>query len=139
MSPVSTRILVVATAGAGGDLQPLVAAALALRERGHEILFVGDASVERTLAPLAVATKVLPAELDLGPRLIAATREAMSASGGELAAAGPIVRERMSEWAAEVARPVAGVVREWRPVAAVTSLFGVEVFARVPPRAHGRP
>ena len=41
------KILVLATAGAGGDLQPLLAATLALRERGHSLVLFGDASVAR--------------------------------------------------------------------------------------------
>jgi UDP:flavonoid glycosyltransferase YjiC (YdhE family) len=133
VSAVSSRVLVVATAGAGGDLQPLVAAALALRERGHETLFVGDRSVERSLRPLDVETEVLASELDLGPRLVAAIRDAMSSTGGDMVAAGPIVRERMSTWAADAAGPVAEVVRDQGPAAIVTSLFGVEVLAAVAP------
>ncbi|TMD84407.1 MAG: UDP-N-acetylglucosamine--N-acetylmuramyl-(pentapeptide) pyrophosphoryl-undecaprenol N-acetylglucosamine transferase, partial [Chloroflexi bacterium] len=41
------RILIVATGGAGGDLPPLAAASLALRDRGHDTIFVGDAAVQR--------------------------------------------------------------------------------------------
>src|SRR5262245_20355672 len=40
-SPTMSRVLVVATSGAGGDLQPLVSAALALRDRGHRLLAAG--------------------------------------------------------------------------------------------------
>jgi hypothetical protein len=94
VSAVPRRVLVVATAGAGGDLQPLVAAALALRSHGHEAFFVGDGSVERALRAVDAPTEVLPSELDLGPRLVASIRDAMAATGGDLAAAGPIVRER---------------------------------------------
>src|SRR5207247_8982435 len=90
-----SRFLVVATAGAGGDLPPLIAAALALRDRGHETFFVADRSVEHTLAGLGVEVRVLPSELDLGPRLVAAIREAMAATGGDLGAAGPLVETRM--------------------------------------------
>jgi UDP:flavonoid glycosyltransferase YjiC (YdhE family) len=127
-------VLVVATAGAGGDLQPLVAAALALRERGHETVFVGDASVARSLGPLGVETEVLTSELDLGPRLVGAIRDAMTSTGGDLAAAGPIVRARMTAWAKEIALPVAEIARTRAPGLIVTSLFGVEaVAAALPP------
>jgi hypothetical protein len=122
---LSGRVLVVATAGAGGDLQPLVAAALALRDLDYETAFVGDASVARSLQPLRIETEVLAPELDLGPRLVGTIRDAMTATGGHLGAAGPIVRERMSEWAREAARPVAEIARERLPAAIVTSLFGV--------------
>ena len=123
-----SRILVVATGGAGGDLQPLVAAALALRERGHETPFAGDGSVQRSLRELGVAVELLPPELDLGPRLAGSIREAMATTSGDLAAAGPIVQQRMASWAREVAAPVSEAITRLRPDCVVTSLFGVEVL-----------
>ena len=127
------RVLVVATAGAGGDLQPLIAAALAMRSRGHDVSFVGDGSVEQALRSVNVPTEALPRELDLGPHLIAAIREAMASGGGDLVAAGPVIRERMTAWAREVAQPVAATVREQDPAVILTSLFGVEVLHLVSP------
>jgi UDP:flavonoid glycosyltransferase YjiC (YdhE family) len=88
--------LIVAIGGAGGDLQPLVAAALAVRERGYRISFIGDRSVARALSDLEVDVQVLPSEHDLGPRLASAIRDAMAATGGDIVAAGPIVEERMA-------------------------------------------
>src|SRR6266508_3097218 len=127
------RYLVVATAGAGGDLQPLIASAMGLRDRGHETVFLGDPSVRRSLGGLGLEVRVLPEELDLGPWLIAAVREAMAATGGDAGAAGPIVLERMKVWARELAGPVAEEVRDLRPDALVTSLFGVEVIEAASP------
>ena len=108
------RVLVIATAGAGGDFQPLMSAASALRDRGHGITVLGDRSVERSLAGLKMRTEVLPSDLDLGPTLGGAIRDAMTATGGDLAAAGPIVRERMTAWAIEVAGPIARAIRSQR-------------------------
>jgi EryCIII-like glycosyltransferase len=118
----------VATAGAGGDLQPLIAAALGLRGRGYDVTFVGDASVDRALRGVDVPVSVLSPELDLGPRLVGAIRQAMASTGGDLAAAGPLLREAMTEWAREVADPVRAVVLETDPAAIVTSLFGLEAL-----------
>ena len=123
-----SRILVVATGGAGGDLQPLIAAALALRERGHETSFAGDGSVKRSLGDLGVSVELLPPELDLGPRLASSVRDAMAATSGDLVAAGPIVQERMATWGHEVAAPVSQAITRLRPDCVVTSLFGVEVL-----------
>jgi len=129
-----SRFLVVATGGAGGDLQPLVAAALALRERGHEIHFVGDRSVERALSALDVEVEVLPPNLDLGPRLAGAIRAAMAATGGDLVAAGPLVEEAMAAWAQEVEAAIEPSITRVKADAMVTSLFGVEVLkAAAPP------
>lgn len=134
MSASRAPVLVVATAGVGGDLQPLLGAALALRGKGHETLFVGDRSVERSVGHLGVETVVLASELDLGPRLVAAIRDAMAATGGDLAAAGAIVRDRMTIWAHETARPLAEIVRDREPALIVTSLFGVEVLHALAPK-----
>jgi UDP:flavonoid glycosyltransferase YjiC (YdhE family) len=127
------RVVIVATAGAGGDLPPLVATAVALRDRGHDVLAVGDRSVIRSLWPLGVAGHVLPPEFDLGPRLIGAIREAMAATGGDLAAAGPILQDRMTGWASETAKPVGDILRDLEPAVVLTSLFGVEVLEAVSP------
>ena len=127
------QFLVVATSGAGGDLQPLIAAALALRDRGSALRFVGDRAVGRALTGLGLDVQVLPPELDLGPRLAHAVREAMAATGGDIVAAGPIVEERMASWAQEVAEPISRTVAELQPDAIVTSLFGVEVIQRSAP------
>ena len=123
-----SRILIVATGGAGGDLQPLVAAALALRERGHETPFAGDASSQRLLRDVGVAVELLPPELDLGPWLAEAVREALAATSGDPVAAGPIVQQRMAAWAQALATPVSQATTRLRPDCVVTSLFGVEVL-----------
>lgn len=124
-----SRILVVATGGAGGDLQPLLAVAQALHERGHTMDFAGDRSVERAVAEFADGVELLPGELDLGPRLATSIREAMVATSGDLTAAGPLVQASMGSWAREVSEPVAALIARGRPSAVVTSLFGVEVLA----------
>ena len=128
-----SRILAVATAGAGGDLQPLLAAALALGNRGQDLRVLGDRTVERAVSGLGIPFEALPQELDLGPALIGAIREAMRTSGGDLDAAGPIVQERMTAWAEALAQPVAEALRAHPPDAVVTSLFGVEVLNFVSP------
>jgi EryCIII-like glycosyltransferase len=83
---------------------------------------------------LGLDVRVLPSELDLGPRLAGAVRDAMAQTGGDIAAAGPIVEQRMADWAGEVAQPISRSVAELRPDAVVTSLFGVEAIQRAEPR-----
>ena len=129
-----TQFLIVTIGRAGGDLQPLVAAALAVRDGGHQIAFLGDGSVGRALRPLGVDVQVLPSELDLGPRLAGAIRSAMAATAGDIHAAGPIIEQRMAEWAGEAAQPIGRAIAQRRPDAVVTSLFGVEVVQRAEPR-----
>src|SRR5437870_12618612 len=107
--------LVVAIGGAGGDLPPLIGAALALRDRGHEVRFVGDLSVERTLAPVGVDVTTLAPGLDLGPRLGAAIAQAMSVTGGDLEKAGPMVEAGLADWARDLAPNLRSIVEEVRP------------------------
>lgn len=126
-----SRVLIVATAGAGGDLPPLVAAALALRGRGHQTVFVGDASVARLLRPSGIESEMLPPALDLGPRLGSAIAEATAATRGDLHVAGSIVQARLGTWAQEVAGPLAVAIRRHDPAALITSLFGVEAVGLV--------
>lgn len=128
-----SRFLVLALGGAGGDLPPLLGGALALREREHDIHFVGDAAVARTLHPQGIDVEVLPAELDLGPRLVGIIRNAMTATGGDPAAAGALVEQGLAQWADETATPVAEASRRLQPDAVVTSLFGVEAVLEVAP------
>ena len=120
------RFLVVATAGAGGDLPPLAAASLALRDRGHDTIFIGDAPVQRLLGPLRVDVDILPKEFDLGPRMAGVIQNAMQVTGGDLAKAGPLVQRGLTVWAHEVAEPISRLIDRHRPTAIVTSLFGVE-------------
>lgn len=127
------RVHVVATAGAGGDLQPLLAAVVALRDRGHEVSLVGDHSVGRAAAGLSIGAEALPPEYDQGPVLVAAVRDAMSQADGDATQAGPIVRQHMTSWAESVASSVAASIHSRKPDVVMTSLFGVEAMAVVDP------
>ena len=118
------RILVLATGGAGGDLQPLMAVALKLASRGHELVFSGDLSVAATVQPLGIETIVAPPEHDLGPRLFAVYRDAQ---GLEQSAQGDHVRQQIAFWSAELAPAVQRLIHERKPDLLLTSLFGASV------------
>lgn len=118
------RILVLATAGAGGDLQPLIAAGVGLRQRGHQLTFLGDATVVAELSPLGFETAVLPPEHDLGPQLIAAIKDSLRL---EESARGHFVEQRLSAWSKGLAPLVEDRVRTFAPDLLLTSLFGVGV------------
>lgn len=132
-SGTMARVHFVATAGAGGDLQPLLATAVALRDRGHDVSLVGDRSVERAVVDLSMEAEALPPEYDLGPALVAAVRDAMSEAGGDVTQAGPIVQHRMTDWAEAVAPAVASSIRARKPDVLLTSLFGVEALQAADP------
>lgn len=127
------RVHIVATAGAGGDLQPLLATAVALRDRGHDVSLVGDRSVERAATDLSMRVEALPPEYDLGPALVAAVRDAMSESDGDATKAGPLVKQRMTGWAESVASAIAKSISTREPGVVLTSLFGVEALMTVDP------
>ena len=129
-----TRFLFVATAGAGGDLQPLMAAALGLRDRGHEVAFLGDASVRQVALGLGFVGDVLPPEVDLRPRLADAVRRSMREVHRDPAGAGPILQRELESWATDTAIPIRGALGQRNPDAVVTSLFGIEAVQMAEPR-----
>ncbi len=118
------KILILATAGAGGDLQPLVAVTLGLVSRGHEILVFGDHSVASAVKDLGLETVVSPPAYDFGPRLIAAIRDGQ---GLEPGAQGELVQQRTAAWSSEFATAVQRLIREHKPDLLLTSLFGAGV------------
>jgi hypothetical protein len=118
------EILILATAGAGGDLHPLMAATLGLRARGHRITFIGD----RTSADLAreqgLDTVVSTPEHDLGPRLGRAIRETQ---GLPAHTQGEHVQRRLAEWSSEAAAPAQYLLEKRQPDLLLTSLFGASI------------
>ena len=118
------KILVIATGGAGGDLQPLLAVTLGLRKRGHELVFFGDTTVAAALRGTDIETIVAEPEHDLGPRLIAAIKEGQ---GLALTAQGELVRQRMAAWSEELALALEYLLQGRTPDLLVTSLFGAGV------------
>ncbi len=118
------RIVVLATGGAGGDLQPLVAAALGLTGRGHQLFFIGDPAVARAIQPLGLDTAVLPSDLDLGPRILAAIRDSQ---GLPEDVRGDFVKQRLTAWAEQVVPVVRDAVSKQSPDLLLTSLFGAGV------------
>lgn len=130
---LSSDLLVVGTGGAGGDLQPLLATGLALQNQDRTVSWVGDAGVARALSRLGLEVVVLDQALDLGPRLIAAVRDAQALVSSDLTAPGRLVQQRLGQWAADVATALRVVIDEHGPRTVVTSLFGVEAVALAEP------
>jgi len=117
-------ILVLATAGAGGDLQPLITAALALRKRQNRLVLLGDASVTAAVRGLGFETAVAPPESDLGPRLVATIKAGL---GQDPAEQGRRIEAMLEQWSGELATSVRALVRQHRPDMLLTSLFGVGI------------
>ncbi len=117
------RVLVLASSGAGGDLPPLMAVAVGLRERGVGLLFVGDASVAEAARGLDAESDVVvaPREHDLGPVIIGAIRDTQ---GRPEAERGQVMRQRIAEWSAGIAALVVETLRARPCDLVLTSLFG---------------
>jgi UDP:flavonoid glycosyltransferase YjiC (YdhE family) len=118
------NILILATAGAGGDLQPLIAVALGLRERGHRLVFFGDTSVATSIQNLAIKTIISAPQHDLGPRLIATIK---GSQGLEPVDQGKQINQQLTAWSLDLVPPVQELVRDYQPDLLVTSLFGAGV------------
>lgn len=115
------KFLVLPAAGAGGDLQPLLALIYRIRERGHDLVVFGNPAVASDVASFNVETVLCAPEHDLGPRLIAARNDTISLAPE---VRGREVGRRLAAWAEDVAPAVELVAKTHRPDALLTSLFG---------------
>jgi UDP:flavonoid glycosyltransferase YjiC (YdhE family) len=116
------KVLVVAMGGAGGDLQPLMAAAIGLLERGHRLAFVGDAAVARVVAAQGLACTEMAPEQDMGQILGGVFKRLANLS---LAEQGRVITDEIADWSEDVGNLVSGLLEDDRPDALITSLFGV--------------
>ncbi len=124
------RAVVLATAGAGGDLQPLMAASLGMMRRGHHLAFLGDGAVEQAVTPLGITCSPIPAELDMG-RIVGGVYKRLA--GLPLEEQGHILRGEIAAWSQELGSLASHLVARERPDLVITSLFGIgaaEVAAR---------
>ena len=133
-----SRLLVVATAGAGGDLQPLVSAPLAMAARGHEISFVADQSVQQTVGNARHESRSRTRRAAIGTAPSWRRAAGDGCGRGRSRRSGLIVQAQIADWARETAQPVAEAVGRQRPDAVITSLFGVEVLDLAWPVCHSR-
>jgi UDP:flavonoid glycosyltransferase YjiC (YdhE family) len=102
----------------------LLAVALGLRERGHELVFFGDTTVATALRGMDIETIGAAPEFDLGPRLMALSKERQ---GLDVAAQAELTRRRLTLWSQELVPVVEGLLQEQRADLLVTSLFGAGV------------
>lgn len=63
------RFLIVASSGGGGDLQPLLALAVGLQARGHQVAAFGDTAACAAMARLGVGTTAAGPQHDLAAQL----------------------------------------------------------------------
>lgn len=106
-----SRILVVSSSHTGGDLNVLVAVALGLRERGHDVHFVGDRAVATVLQGMDISVSVLPPHLDLREHMLGVAR----AIKKEKSRAGDIFLERLLDWVEQVTPAIVEAIRQYRP------------------------
>lgn len=100
------RVLVLGSSAGGGDWPPLVAAALALAEAGHEILYFGDEDLARATDGTGLRIHPVPPGLDFPSR--------MRTGPGEVAqnASLPML---LVGWLEDVAHLALDVAKSWAP------------------------
>ena len=116
------KVLVLAMGWGGGHLQPLMAAAVGLLERGHRVAFVGDDAVGRTVAQRGITCTEIPPEQDMGRILGGVFKRLGDLS---LAEQGRVITDEIAAWSEDVGALVSGVIERERPDTIVTSLFGI--------------
>jgi len=101
------RALFLATTKLGGDLPPLLAVARGLKERGHAVTLLGDADLETAAKEIGV--RVLPSDARYDASI--PYREARTAAEGlSPAELGERIADRLSEWSANPAPALSGVL-----------------------------
>jgi UDP:flavonoid glycosyltransferase YjiC (YdhE family) len=119
--PAHRRILALATAGAGGDLQPLMAAAIGMQQRGHRVSFMGDDAVARAVVPMGAACAPIPPNLDMGRIIGGVFRRLADLSLDEQ---GRVVADEVAQWSHGVGSLVSTLLHDEGADLLVTSLFG---------------
>src|SRR5437588_5900255 len=121
------RALIIAIAGAGGDLPPLMAVAGGLKQRGHEVRFLGDRPVADAVAALGAECTLLSSDLSLGAIL---GQFARSSQGLTVQQQGERFRDELADWSLRVAEVATGVMQtSRRPDLILTSRFGIGAAA----------
>ncbi|HEV2218337.1 MAG TPA: nucleotide disphospho-sugar-binding domain-containing protein [Candidatus Dormibacteraeota bacterium] len=100
---------------------------------GREVALIGDQATANVARGLGIESESLPGDLDLGPFLAGAIRQAMVEAGGDHARAGALVDARLSEWSRRMAAALADRLAGRDAALIVTSLFGIEVLHRLAP------
>ena len=117
----SRRILIVATSGGGGDLQPLLALAAGLSKAGHQVAAFGDASVRATMTSLGVETIISDPALDLARQYAIVAEQTKDLPPDRQAER---MRERLVGWSEQLAVAIEDAVGSKHPDLLMTSLFG---------------
>jgi UDP:flavonoid glycosyltransferase YjiC (YdhE family) len=116
------RAVFLATAGAGGDLQPLMAASLGMLKRGHHLAFLGDDAVARAVTPLGIASSPIPEKLDMG-RILGGVFKRLA--GLNLEEQGHVLRDEIAAWSEAVGSLASELIVKEQPDLLVTSIFGI--------------
>ncbi|MGA7733325.1 MAG: nucleotide disphospho-sugar-binding domain-containing protein [Chloroflexia bacterium] len=132
---MNKRILLQATARAGGDLNPMVALAIALRDEGYDLTVLCDPYSQPVFARMDLPILVSGPEYEVGDRV----KAALKVSGGlpEMERAS-VVDAAIGEWRSAVTPSIEGVLAAVRPGLIITSFFGTCIGSQMA-RLSGKP
>ncbi len=132
---MNKRILLQATARAGGDLNPMVALALGLRDEGYTLTVLCDPFSQAVFARLDMPVIVSGPEYEVGETV----KAALKVNGGlpEAERAG-VEDAAISEWRTKLAPSAVEVLRTVQPDLIITSLFGTCIGSQMA-RMSGKP
>src|SRR5215218_3292221 len=102
--PAMTTILVQATARAGGDLNPMVALVMGLRDEGYEVTVLCDMTSQPVFARMDLPVVVSGSEYEIGEPIKAALKLSSGLPEEERA---EIVDAAIVEWRVQVAPVIA--------------------------------
>jgi UDP:flavonoid glycosyltransferase YjiC (YdhE family) len=114
---------------AGGDLHPLVATAVGLLERGHEVVVYGEHSAIKMLAGVNAPMITAPREIDFSPLLLE-TLKKERVTGDELPS--HVLRQTLEQYSDKQAHAIGESMPDgFRPDVVMSSLVGARVVTRV--------
>lgn len=130
-----TTILVQATTRAGGDLNPMVALVMGLRDEGYAVTVLCDPASEPVFAKMNLPVVVSGEEYEIGVPIKDALTVSVGLPEGERA---EIVDAAIVVWREQVAPAIAELLAKVQPDVIVTSLFGTCIGSQMA-RMSGKP
>ena len=115
------RIMAVVNSGSGGDPHPLMAIAMELHKRGHDVRISGDIASQEVFRNTGILVSTRPPEREFEAYVIP-WRKKVDEVGRLKAGPGPI-----REWSADCVPYAEKVVQEFQPDIIIGQLFSVQI------------
>ncbi len=115
------RYLFILTERGGGDRPPVIALAISLHDRGHDVLMLCDKATERSIAYKGLPTRTYPLELDRQGHIGNWISEIIKGDRAKVEQ----LPNPMNEWAFPLLPFAMEIAAQFRPTMIISTLFGM--------------